>query len=104
MVELVFAPRVARVSDPLKHNSVVAVPGLGADADAWLARGVSWLSDENMLPSSIPYSRIMRFTYESSWFGKDSILQMLSVVADELLRGIIALRQVSGRIFVCRGS
>ena len=55
---------------------------------------VYWLKDEHMLPRAIPQSRILRFGYESQWLGKDAIKQRLSLVADQLLRGLMESRKV----------
>ncbi len=47
-----------------------------------------------MLPRAIPNSRVLRFGYESQWLGKDAIQQRLSLVADQLLRGLMESRKV----------
>ena len=75
--------------------SVVAVHGLGAHPDyTWTAGDVNWLRNEHMLPRAIPNSRILRFGYESQWVGKEAIQQRLPLVADQLLRNMMALRKV----------
>lgn len=75
--------------------SVVAVHGLGAHPDyTWTAGDVNWLRDEHMLPREIPNSRILRFGYESRWLGKEAIQQKLPLVADQLLRNMMASRKV----------
>lgn len=83
------------------YFSVVAVSGLGADPDrTWTfndknAGQVSWLEDEDMLPAAIPNARIMRFGYESTWFGAGSIHQRLSLIGEQLLRSLEDQRRVS---------
>lgn len=47
-----------------------------------------------MLPQAIPNSRILRFGYESQWLGKEAIQQRLPLVADQLLRNLMASRKV----------
>lgn len=46
---------------------------------------VDWLSDSNMLPRTVTDARIMITGYESQWFGRGSINQRLSSVADQLV-------------------
>jgi hypothetical protein len=87
--------------------SVVAVHGIGADPDrTWTysekaqvikpedggadhtknARiTINWLKDENMLPAAIPRARIMRFGYDSRWYGPDPVRQRLENIANSLL-------------------
>ena len=76
-------------------SSVVAIHGLGAHPDyTWTAGDVNWLRNEHMLPRAIPNSRILRFGYESQWIGREAIQQRLPLVADQLLRNMMALRKV----------
>lgn len=78
-------------------RSVVAVHGIGADPDrTWTTNGVNWLKDPGMLPSAIPYARIMRFGYESAWLGRDAIQQRLPLIAEQLILSLRALRIVRG--------
>ena len=76
---------------------IVAVPGLGASPEwTWRSRNkVDWLRDSNMLPRLVTNARIMIFEYESQWFGKGSINQRLSTVADQLLQALFYQRPVS---------
>ncbi|MCJ1472419.1 hypothetical protein MMC13_001067 [Lambiella insularis] len=73
---------------------VIAVHGIGAHPDhTWTIGDVNWLKDDRMLPQAIPNSRILRFGYESQWLGKEAIQQRLPLVADQLLRNMMALRK-----------
>ena len=76
---------------------IVAVPGLGANPEwTWRSKNkVDWLRDTNMLPRTITNARIMIFEYESQWFGKGSINQRLSSVADQLVQALFHQRSVS---------
>jgi len=95
---------------------VVAVHGIGADPDwAWVAqetkmkevildgskeamevvRTINWLQTPNMLPKAIPKARIMRFGYESQWFGDAAVKQRLPTVANTLLKFLVMERKVS---------
>ena len=75
---------------------IVAVPGLGANPEfTWRTNKVDWLRDSNMLPRYVEKARIMVFEYESQWFGKGSINQRLSIVADQLLQALFHQRPVS---------
>ena len=47
-----------------------------------------------MLPQSILKARIMRFGYESCWFGEHAIKQQLSTVAEGLLHALRSERKV----------
>ena len=58
-------------------------------------RYVNWLSDARMLPAVVPQARIMRYGYESQWFGEETISLKASTVAQRLLRGLIRERKVS---------
>ncbi|KAI9691166.1 MAG: hypothetical protein M1822_008786 [Bathelium mastoideum] len=65
---------------------VVAIHGLGAHPDdTWSKNGVNWLSDQEMLPAVMPEARILRYGYESAWFGPDAMRQRVSTVAKRLL-------------------
>ena len=85
---------------------IVAVPGLGANPEwTWRSKNkVDWLSDSNMLPRTITNARIMIFEYESQWFGKGSINQRLSSVADQLVQALSNQRSRGSKrpiVFVC---
>jgi hypothetical protein len=53
-----------------------------------------------MLPSTIDRARIMRFGYDSQWFGDHVIKQKLSTVANELLRVLEVERAVCADQFI----
>lgn len=77
-------------------DSIIAVHGIGADPDkTWETGDVNWLKDLQMLPSKVPRARIMRYGYESSWFGDDPIRQTLDNIAASLLQDLKGKRAVS---------
>jgi hypothetical protein len=87
-------------SDP---PSIVAVHGLGAHPDdSWCRnvgtrespRWVNWLEEESMLPVVAPNARIMRYGYQSQWFGKEAMQQSAFTVAERLLRALKRKRKV----------
>ena len=85
---------------------IVAVPGLGASPEwTWKSKNkVDWLADNNMLPRTIANARIMVFEYESQWFGRGSINQRLSNVADQLVHALSDQRSRGSKrpiVFVC---
>ena len=84
-------------------GSIVAIHGIGAHPDDTWNKNigtketpcyVNWLSDSKMLPAVVPLARIMRYGYESAWFGRDTIQQSVSEVAVRLLRSIGRVRKV----------
>ena len=104
-LQCTFAPTCA------KPPSIVAVHGLGAHPDdSWCKnvgtaeepRWFNWLIEDGMLPAVAPYARIMRYGYQSEWFGKEAMQQSVSIVADRLLRSLMRKRKVSSPI--CRRS
>ena len=85
---------------------IVAVPGLGAHPEfTWKSKNkVDWIRDSNMLPGKVTNARIMIFEYESQWFGRDSINQRLSIVADQLVQALYKRRLRDTKrpiVFVC---
>ena len=85
---------------------IVAVPGLGASPEwTWKSKNkVDWLADNNMLPRTIANARIMVFEYENQWFGRGSINQRLSNVADQLVHALSDQRLRGSKrpiVFVC---
>ncbi|KAH8689728.1 hypothetical protein GQ44DRAFT_720443 [Phaeosphaeriaceae sp. PMI808] len=78
---------------------IVAIHGIGAHPDdSWCKnvgtaespRWVNWLDKEDMLPAVVPNARIMRYGYQSQWFGEEVMRQKVSTVAQRLL---LALRR-----------
>jgi len=61
---------------------------------------VNWLSDAAMLPAVVPSARIMRYGYESAWFGGEAIQQSASEVAVRLLRSLKRVREVRSLVRV----
>ncbi|KAF9728645.1 Nephrocystin-3-like protein 2 [Paraphaeosphaeria minitans] len=81
---------------------IVAIHGLGAHPDdSWCKnvgtrespRWANWLEEESMLPVVAPNARIMRYGYQSQWFGKEAMQQSASTVADRLLRALKRKRE-----------
>jgi hypothetical protein len=84
-------------------SSIVAIHGLGAHPDdSWCANAgtkespqwVNWLEEERMLPAVAPNARIMRYGYQSQWFGQEMMQQSVSSVADRLLINLKRRRKV----------
>lgn len=85
---------------------IVAVHGLGAIPeitwrDSTSGVGVTWLSDERMLPKEVPEARIMRFGYDSLWLGKEPIRTRLDTIARKLLLSLNRERGVSRTELIC---
>ena len=83
----------------------MAIHGIGSHPDdAWTApvlseesgeeRYVNWLKDEDMLPSAVQNARIMRYGYESQWFGEQAIHTKVTNVAQRLLLALQRRRKV----------
>ncbi|KAI9658357.1 MAG: hypothetical protein M1821_002490 [Bathelium mastoideum] len=73
---------------------IVAVHGIGAHPDdTWCKnvgtkeepQHVNWLSNQEMLPAVAIRARILRFGYDSSWFGRDPIREKVPSIAQRLL-------------------
>ncbi|KAF2688349.1 hypothetical protein K458DRAFT_147050 [Lentithecium fluviatile CBS 122367] len=84
----------AEAAQAIDHPSIVAVHGIGAHPDdtwcknvgmAGSPRRVNWLSEQEMLPAVASNARIMRYGYQSQWFGKEAMRQKASAVAQRLL-------------------
>jgi hypothetical protein len=78
----------------LTGYSIVAIHGIGAHPDdTWckkvdtngITQYVNWLKDGNMLPSVAPNARVLRYGYESKWYGENAIFQKTSTVAKRFL-------------------
>lgn len=88
------------VRPTLTASSIVAIHGIGAHPDdTWCKKldaggYVNWLSDLNMLPKVVPQTRIMRYGYESQWFGDETIQLKTSTVAQRLLQSLQRERKV----------
>ena len=98
--------QLRKSSNELIEVDIVAVPGLGASPEwTWKSKNkVNWLADNNMLPRTIANARIMVFEYESQWFGRGSINQRLSNVADQLVHALSDQRSRGSKrpiVFVC---
>lgn len=115
------------VADCFKLSSVVAVHGLGANpdmtweckpeipkanasssrqgstsnatADVGVGKIVNWLKDSNMLPKALPRARIMRWGYNSAWFGPGSIDVRVGEIAESLLQDLFYAREVRISLF-----
>jgi hypothetical protein len=83
----------------LSHPSIVAIHGIGAHPDDSWCKNIgtvespqwaNWLTKEDMLPAVAPNARIMRYGYQSQWFGEGAMRQKASTVANRLL---LALRR-----------
>ncbi|KAE9966187.1 hypothetical protein EG328_009103 [Venturia inaequalis] len=79
------------LSEPSKQDStssptgiidIVAIHGIGAHPDDTWSKNigsdvkpqyVNWLQQPEMLPATVPNARIMRYEYESQWFGDDTV-------------------------------
>lgn len=91
------------IANLLTLYSIIAIHGIGADPDrTWTGRGpadeeVNWLMSPEMLPKAVPNARIMRFGYQSNWFGTimdEPKKTFISDVADMLLKQIEFYRRV----------
>ena len=59
-------------------------------------RFVNWLEDVDMLPAVVSDARIMRYGYESQWFGDDkrnTVRLKASAVAQQLLHELKLKRE-----------
>jgi hypothetical protein len=101
-IEYVYLQYLLAPTDT-RPSSIVAIHGLGAHPDeSWCANAgtresplwVNWLMEESMLPAVAPNARIMRYGYQSQWFGKEMMQQSVSTVAERLLRALKRTRKV----------
>jgi hypothetical protein len=85
-----------------ENASIVAIHGIGAHPDdTWSKKVgsneeayVNWLSHDSMLPAVVPSARIMRYGYESAWFGCEAMSQSTSDIAQRLLLALGRKRKV----------
>ncbi|KAL1966027.1 hypothetical protein VTN77DRAFT_4967 [Rasamsonia byssochlamydoides] len=83
--------------------AIVAVHGLGAHPDdAWCkkldtgdgeVRYFNWLSEPSMLPAVVPRARIMRYGYDSRWFGQDAVKTKTSDISQLFLLDLKFFRE-----------
>ena len=62
---------------------------------------VNWLQAPHMLPAVVPGARIMRYGYQSQWFGEEAISQKASIVAHRLLLSLRRERKVRCKRRLC---
>ncbi|OAL45498.1 hypothetical protein IQ07DRAFT_661604 [Pyrenochaeta sp. DS3sAY3a] len=88
--------------DETQAIDILAIHGIGAHPDDTWCKNVSkttepewvnWLEKDNMLPDVVPNARIMRYGYESQWFGGGAIRQNASTVAKRMLLSLKRLRK-----------
>ncbi|CAN9124810.1 unnamed protein product [Alternaria alternata] len=89
----------AHTAEAAEIIDIVAIHGIGAHPDdTWCKhvgpaespQRVNWLQAEDMLPAIAPHARIMRYGYQSQWFGEGAMRQNASILAQRLL---LALRR-----------
>jgi hypothetical protein len=56
---------------------------------------VNWLKDPPLLPAVVPRARIMRYGYDSRWFGEGAIKTKTSDISQLFLMGLKRLREVN---------
>lgn len=93
----------ARDAGSASSVDIVAIHGIGTHPDdTWCKKVdvggpeehyVNWLKDIHMLPTVVPNARIMRYGYESQWFGEEAISQKASTVAQRLLLNLKRVRK-----------
>ncbi|KAI1125800.1 hypothetical protein F5Y10DRAFT_294384 [Nemania abortiva] len=71
---------------------IIAVHGLGSDVDwAWTWKDgdkqINWLQAPNMLPTKVPKSRIIAYSYESKWHV-DAPKTRLELCGEELIHSL----------------
>ncbi|KAI9856990.1 MAG: hypothetical protein M1824_005022 [Vezdaea acicularis] len=78
---------------------IIAIHGIGAHPDdTWCKKVgdgvdqhyVNWLQD--MLPAAVSNTRILRYGYESQWFGDNAISTKVPIIAKRLLEQLKLLR------------
>lgn len=68
-----------------------------ADPDATWAKkgGINWLEHEDMLHKEVSNARIMRFGYDATWWGPNTVNSSLTDSANSLLLALSEKREVS---------
>jgi hypothetical protein len=98
-----FTPQYSIIESILSYLSIVAIHGIGSHPeDSWCKnvgtaanpQWVNWLHKEDMLPAVAPNARIMRYGYQSQWFGEGAMRQKASTVAQRLLLALKRKRKV----------
>ncbi|KAH7109609.1 hypothetical protein B0J11DRAFT_401476, partial [Dendryphion nanum] len=97
--------REAPVDTPATNIiDIVAIHGIGAHPDdSWCKnvgttedpRWVNWLDNEAMLPAVATQARILRYGYESQWFGLEAMRQNVTTVANRFLIALQRKREDS---------
>lgn len=59
---------------------------------------VNWLKDEPFLPAVVPHARIMRYGYNSRWFGDNAIKTKMSDISQTFLFELKHYRKASPRL------
>jgi len=62
---------------------------------------INWLEDSSMLPAVLPKARIMRYGYQSRWFGKGSVHTRMSYISNKLLHALEGEREVRNTYQPC---
>lgn len=60
---------------------------------------INWLKDRRFLPALVPRARIMRYGYNSRWFGEDAIKTKASDISQTFLLELVEHRKVSVPIY-----
>jgi hypothetical protein len=103
IIECVHSYDVRLLVSNLICLSIIAIHGIGAHPDdSWCKnagtaerpRWVNWLDNKDMLPVVASNARIMRYGYQSQWFGEGAMRQNASTVAQRLLLALRRKREV----------
>ncbi|KAK2589758.1 hypothetical protein QQS21_012564 [Conoideocrella luteorostrata] len=94
--EVLFPNPPDGISDEDIQVDIIAVPGLGSNADwSWTwrdeARQINWLKDTDMLPAVVPKSRIMAYHYDSKWHSQAPKTR-LQLCGEDLIRNLHSFR------------
>ncbi|KAF2013431.1 hypothetical protein BU24DRAFT_317004, partial [Aaosphaeria arxii CBS 175.79] len=88
--------------DKTQAIDIVAIHGIGAHPDDSWCRNVgtaenpqwvNWLHHNAMLPAVAPHARIMRYGYQSQWFGEGAMRQNASTVSQRLRKALRRKRE-----------